>query len=84
MSASFQSRLLDVASAQLGLKVDPAVQKKREELAAFKTLQSKQALDLAKVSRQAAYVGAGLAAVSIVVIMLALAKRSVSAQSAEG
>jgi len=84
MSASFESRLLDFTSAQLGLKVDPVAQKKREELAAFKTMQSKQALDLAKLSRQAAYVGAGLAAFSLVVVMLALAKRSVSAQSAEG
>jgi|LauGreDrversion4_2_1035121.scaffolds.fasta_scaffold355528_3 hypothetical protein len=84
MSVSMRDRLLDVAATQMGLKVDPVVQKRREEQAAFKTYQAKQALGLAKVSRQVAYVGAGLTAFSIVAVMLFLAKRSVSAQSIEG
>lgn len=84
MSASLRSRLLDVAAIQMGLKVDPEVQRRQEEQAAFKQYQARQALDLAKVSRQAAYVGAGLTAFSILGIMLILASRSVSAHTDEG
>lgn len=84
MSASLRERLLDVAATQMGLKVDPEVQRRQEEAAAFKTYQARQALDLAKVSRQAAYIGAGLTAFSMLAIMLVLARRSVSAHAQEG
>jgi len=84
MSAALRSRLMDVVATQMGLKVDPEDQRRREEQAQFKQRQAQQALALAKVARTAAYVGAGLTAFSVLGITVYLLRRTISAQQQEG
>jgi predicted XRE-type DNA-binding protein len=84
MSAGFRQTLLNVAAEQLGLKTDPVREKRQIEQSQFKQRQAAQALSLAKVARQTAYVGAALTAFATLGITVYLLRRTIQAKDAEG
>jgi predicted XRE-type DNA-binding protein len=84
MSAGFRQKLIDVAAEQLGLKTDPVKERRQIEQSQFKQRQAEQALALAKVARQAAYVGAGLTAFSTLALTVYLLRRTIQSRDGEG
>jgi hypothetical protein len=84
MSSRLQDKLLDIVATATGLNTDPAAVARAEAESRYKQEQSDKALAVSRITRQGAYLGAGLAAFSILAVTVYLLRKTISAQQAEG
>ena len=84
MSSRLQDQLLDMAANVTGLRTDKASVARAESESRFKQEESDKALAIARIARQSAYLGASLAALSIVVVTAYLLRKTISAAQTEG
>jgi len=84
MSSRLQDKLLDIVATATGLNTDPAAVARAEAESRYKKEQSDKALAVSRIARQSAYLGASLAALSIVAVTAYLLRKTISAAQTEG